>query len=58
MRISGFELTRFQFPRDRVVGDSQVRTDEVNAAAVELIDENGQKGTRLRADALRTPSAG
>ena len=44
MRISGFELTRFQFPRDRVVGDSQVRTDEVNAAAVELIDENGQKG--------------
>ncbi len=41
MRIEAFEITRFQFARDRVVGDSQVRTDEVNVAALELIDENG-----------------
>ncbi len=44
MRISGFEITRFQFVRDRVVGDSQVRADQVNAAAVELIDEAGNRG--------------
>jgi L-alanine-DL-glutamate epimerase-like enolase superfamily enzyme len=44
MRIEAFKLTRFQFPRDRTVGDSQVRTDEVNVAALELIDENGKRG--------------
>lgn len=44
MRINAFELTRFQFPRDRVVGDSQVRTEEVNVAALELIDEDGVRG--------------
>lgn len=44
MRISSFELTRFQFARDRVIGDSQVRADEVNVASVELIDEAGRRG--------------
>lgn len=44
MRIVAFEITRFQFPRDRVIGDSQVRADEVNVAAIELIDENGLRG--------------
>ncbi|MGX5839293.1 mandelate racemase/muconate lactonizing enzyme family protein [Mesorhizobium sp. ArgA1] len=44
MRISSFELTRFQFARDRVIGDSQVRADEANIAALELIDENGNRG--------------
>ncbi len=44
MRISAFEITRFQFARDRVIGDSQVRTDQVNVAAVELIDEAGNRG--------------
>jgi L-alanine-DL-glutamate epimerase-like enolase superfamily enzyme len=44
MRIEAFELTRFQFARDRVVGDSQVRTEEVNIAALELIDEQGARG--------------
>ena len=33
MRIEGFELTRFQFARDRVIGDSQVRADQANVAA-------------------------
>ncbi|TRC97957.1 mandelate racemase [Mesorhizobium sp. WSM4303] len=44
MRISSFELTRFQFARDRVIGDSQVSADEANIAALELIDENGNRG--------------
>lgn len=44
MRISAFEITRFQFARDRVVGDSQVGADDVHVAAVELIDEQGRRG--------------
>jgi L-alanine-DL-glutamate epimerase-like enolase superfamily enzyme len=44
MRIVSFDIHRFQFPRDRVVGDSQVRTDEVNVASVELIDGAGRRG--------------
>ena len=44
MRIASFEVTRFQFARDRVVGDSQVRADQVNVAAIELIDEAGSRG--------------
>jgi L-alanine-DL-glutamate epimerase-like enolase superfamily enzyme len=44
MRLSAFRITRFQFARDRVIGDSQVRADDVNAAAVELIADDGQVG--------------
>lgn len=44
MRLVAFEITRFQFARDRVIGDSQVRTDAANVAALELIDENGGRG--------------
>lgn len=44
MRVSGFTITRFQFARDRVVGDSQVRADQVNVAALELEDEHGNRG--------------
>ena len=44
MRIASFEITRFQFARDRVVGDSQVRADQVNVASIELIDEAGNRG--------------
>jgi len=44
MRISSFQLTRFQFARDRVIGDSQVRADEVNVASIELIDGQGNVG--------------
>ena len=44
MRISSFEITRFQFARDRVIGDSQVRADQANVAALELIDEAGNRG--------------
>ena len=44
MRISNYQLTRFQFARDRVIGDSQVRADEANIASLELIDEKGKSG--------------
>jgi L-alanine-DL-glutamate epimerase-like enolase superfamily enzyme len=44
MRLVDFRITRFQFLRDRVIGDSQVRADGVNVAAVELIADDGQVG--------------
>ena len=44
MRISSFVITRFQFARERVIGDSQVRTDVVNVAALQLIDDSGRSG--------------
>jgi L-alanine-DL-glutamate epimerase-like enolase superfamily enzyme len=44
MRISSYQITRFQFARDRVIGDSQVRADEANIASLELVDEQGRSG--------------
>src|SRR5437868_15464659 len=44
MQIVDFRITRFQFARDRVIGDSQVRADDVNVAAIELIDGQGRTG--------------
>lgn len=44
MRISSYHITRFQFSRDRVIGDSQVRSDQANIASLELIDEEGKSG--------------
>jgi L-alanine-DL-glutamate epimerase-like enolase superfamily enzyme len=44
MPLSGFRITRFQFARDRVIGDSQVRADDVNVAALELIAADGTTG--------------
>ena len=44
MRIADFRITRFQFRRDRTIGDSQVRADETNVATLELIAENGVSG--------------
>jgi L-alanine-DL-glutamate epimerase-like enolase superfamily enzyme len=44
MRVVEFRLTRFQFARERTIGDSQVRADDVNVAALELIDESGRVG--------------
>jgi hypothetical protein len=41
VRSSSYRITRFQFARDRVIGDSQVRADEANVAALELLDEHG-----------------
>jgi len=42
--IEGFRLTRMQFARDRVIGDSQVRADEAQVVAVEIIDDAGRVG--------------
>ena len=44
MSLSQFRITRFQFARDRVIGDSQVRADDVNCAAVELVSDTGAVG--------------
>ena len=44
MRLVDFRITRFQFARDRIIGDSQVRADEVNVAALELIADSGEVG--------------
>lgn len=44
MRLTEFRITRFQFARDRVIGDSQVRADDVNIAALELIADTGAVG--------------
>lgn len=44
MRIVDFRFTRFQFARDRVIGDSQISTAEVHAASLELIGDDGSVG--------------
>ncbi len=44
MSIVASRITRFQFARDRVIGDSQVRADDANAAALELVSVSGQVG--------------
>lgn len=44
MRIAEFRITRYQFARDRIIGDSQVRIDCVHVAALELVGEDGQVG--------------
>jgi L-alanine-DL-glutamate epimerase-like enolase superfamily enzyme len=44
MRIVDFRITRFQYARDRVIGDSQVRVDQMHVAALELISDDGRVG--------------
>ncbi len=44
MRLAEFRITRFQYARDRVIGDSQVRADQMHVAALELIADNGMVG--------------
>ena len=44
MHLSEFRITRFQFRRDRTIGDSQVHSDSVNVAALELFADNGEVG--------------
>jgi L-alanine-DL-glutamate epimerase-like enolase superfamily enzyme len=44
MQLTEYHITRFQFARDRTIGDSQVRIDEANIAALELVDEQGNVG--------------
>jgi L-alanine-DL-glutamate epimerase-like enolase superfamily enzyme len=42
--LTEYRLTRFQFPRDRVIGDSQVRSDTMHCAALELVTDGGAVG--------------
>ena len=44
MRLADFRITRFQYARDRVIGDSQVSADQMHVAALELIADNGVVG--------------
>jgi L-alanine-DL-glutamate epimerase-like enolase superfamily enzyme len=44
MKIEGFRLTRFQFARDRVIGDSQVKIAQAHVVAIELIADTGDVG--------------
>jgi L-alanine-DL-glutamate epimerase-like enolase superfamily enzyme len=44
MRIVDYRLTRFQFARDRVIGDSQVKIAHANVATLELISDTGLSG--------------
>ena len=43
-KIRNWRLTRFQFRRDRCVGDSQVRFDAYHAIALEVVDGAGRTG--------------
>jgi L-alanine-DL-glutamate epimerase-like enolase superfamily enzyme len=42
--LKKFCITRFQFKRDRVIGDSQVRFDSFHACALEITDGAGHTG--------------
>jgi L-alanine-DL-glutamate epimerase-like enolase superfamily enzyme len=44
MRIEGFRLTRFQYARDRVIGDSQVHIAHAHYATLELQTDGGRTG--------------
>ncbi len=44
MRVEGYRLTRFQYRRDRVIGDSQVRIAQSHVCTLELIADSGAVG--------------
>lgn len=44
LTIDEYQITRFDFPRDRVIGDSQVRSERISLASLELITKQGQVG--------------
>jgi L-alanine-DL-glutamate epimerase-like enolase superfamily enzyme len=44
MVVRDFTLTRFQFRRDRVIGDSQVRVEHCHLGVLELHDAEGRTG--------------
>lgn len=45
LTVESFRLTRFAFPRDRLIGDSQVRAENMYLGALELLAANGLVGT-------------
>lgn len=42
--IESFTITRFSYPRDRIIGDSQVQSDWQHIGALELHASNGRTG--------------
>ncbi len=42
--IEGFRITRYEWPRDRPIGDSQVRSDRHHSGTLELMSTSGQVG--------------
>lgn len=46
-KISEFTITRFEFKRDRVIGDSQVGFDRFHGFALEIKDKAGHLGLGL-----------
>ena len=50
--IEGYRVTRFAFPRDRVIGDSQVRFDTIYLGVLELTSTRGHTGTGFFASAF------
>jgi hypothetical protein len=44
VHVEGFRLTRFQYCRDRVIGDSQVRATCSHIVALELLADTGAVG--------------
>ena len=51
--IEGYRVTRFAFPRDRVIGDSQVRFDTIYLGVLELTSTRGHTGTGFFASAFQ-----
>ena len=45
--IEDFRITRIQYPRSRVIGDSQVRFDTHHIGVLELLSSDGETGFRL-----------
>lgn len=45
LRIVSYRITLFAYPRDRIIGDSQVLSDHIYMGVLELIDEAGNVGT-------------
>lgn len=43
-KIVEYKITRFQFHRDRPIGDAKVYADQTYVAAIELIDQSGRVG--------------
>jgi len=44
-RIDAYRITLFAYPRDRIIGDSQVLSDHIYLGVLELINEAGMVGT-------------
>ena len=43
--VRDFRIARFAFPRDRMIGDSQVRIGECHVGCLELLTDDGLTGT-------------